>query len=162
MVAVTRENLLTSLGALTIGGLTATALSGVVMMQTILYFRLYENDQPILKLVVAVIFLLDIFHTCMVWGADWMYLVQSFGDMNITDHVFWTAGVRLVSLICAFRSNIQVSHSAYYCIDGNYDVLRTSILLVSTFQAQQGQLLYHRAFSVIGYCSCCICHRHIG
>ncbi|KAF9812705.1 hypothetical protein IEO21_06052 [Rhodonia placenta] len=99
MVAVIRSNLYTSLGALTLGGLTSTALSGVVGMQVILYFRLYENDAPILKAVVQSELhrnlllndcsFLDILHTCFVWAADWMYLVSSFGDMNITDHVFW-------------------------------------------------------------------------
>lgn len=31
----------------------------------------------------------------MVWVANWQYFVSHFGDSNITDHVFWSAGVRL-------------------------------------------------------------------
>jgi len=100
LVTVTSQNLRTSLGSLIIGGLASTALSGVVTMQTVLYARLFENDSGVLKSVVALVFFLDVLHTCMVWVADWQYFVNSFGDTNITDHVFWSAGVRCLRCIC--------------------------------------------------------------
>ncbi|KAH9921039.1 uncharacterized protein B0H18DRAFT_1121607 [Fomitopsis serialis] len=95
MATVTHSNLKTSLGSLVIGSLAATALSGIVMMQGILYFRMFGKDHLGMKLIVSSIILLDLLHTAMLWTADWMYLVAGFGDMNITNHVFWSAGVSI-------------------------------------------------------------------
>ncbi|PCH39550.1 hypothetical protein WOLCODRAFT_141307 [Wolfiporia cocos MD-104 SS10] len=104
MFEVTNANLHISLGALVIGGLASTALSGIVAMQTVLYFRLFEKDRMVLKLMVALIAFLDLVHTCLVWAADFQYFVDSFGDKNITDHVFWSAGLTIaltaITTIC--------------------------------------------------------------
>lgn len=54
--------------------------------------------------------LIDVLHTCMVWLADWQYLVGGFGDSNITDHVFWSAGVRLRHMRYLILS--QATHSS--------------------------------------------------
>lgn len=133
MVAVIRSNLYTSLGALTLGGLTSTALSGVVGMQVILYFRLYENDAPILKAVVGLIFFLDILHTCFVWAADWMYLVSSFGDMNITDHVFWSAGLTIaLTAITTFVVHLFFSYRLLRLSKGNYFVTAPIVIMATT------------------------------
>ena len=52
---------------------------------------------------VLVIVMLDLLHTAMLWTADYMYFVAGFGNMNITDHVFWcvpnSAYLRSASLI---------------------------------------------------------------
>ncbi|TFY57886.1 hypothetical protein EVJ58_g6752 [Rhodofomes roseus] len=78
MVTVTYANLKASLGSLVVGSLAATALSGVVLMQGVLYFRMFEKDHRALKAIVVSIVLLDILHTAMLWTADWMYLVAGF------------------------------------------------------------------------------------
>ena len=44
----------------------------------------------------------------MVWVADWQYFVTSFGDSNITDHVFWSAGVSLRNIY-----RLSVPHALY-------------------------------------------------
>ncbi|KAH9944729.1 hypothetical protein B0H21DRAFT_450611 [Amylocystis lapponica] len=121
-ILVTNSNLHTSLGALTLGGLFSTALSGVVMMQAVIYYRLFMKDPTIQKSMVAAVVLLDLLHSCMVWAADWMYLVESFGDDQITDRVFWTAGfsialtaVSTVIVQCYFAWRLyKLSKGNYY------------------------------------------------
>jgi hypothetical protein len=44
-----------SLGAILIGCFIAVALSGVVAFQACLYFRLYQTDKPLNKLMVAAV-----------------------------------------------------------------------------------------------------------
>ncbi|CCM00145.1 uncharacterized protein FIBRA_02172 [Fibroporia radiculosa] len=127
---VTPSNLTGSLGGLLIGGLAATALSGVVVMQTILYFRIFERDESGLKLVVGAICFLDILHTCMVWAADWMYMVDSFGNMNITNHVFWPAGVT-IALTAATTVTVHLffSYRLFRLSKGNYFITLPLVLL---------------------------------
>ncbi|KZT08508.1 uncharacterized protein LAESUDRAFT_757742 [Laetiporus sulphureus 93-53] len=130
MVQVTPSNARTSLGSLVIGGLAATALSGVVMMQTILYARIFEKDATILKTIVATIFALDIFHTCLVWAAMWQYFVSSFGDANITDHVFWTAGLTIaMTAITTFVVHMFFSYRLLRLSRGNYFITVPMVLV---------------------------------
>ncbi|PCH43519.1 hypothetical protein WOLCODRAFT_138390 [Wolfiporia cocos MD-104 SS10] len=130
MVQVTQSNMRTSLGALVIGGLAATALSGVVVMQVILYFRIFEKDASILKSLVAIVFVLDILHTCMVWAADWQYLVTSFGDTNITDHVFWYAVITIaLTAITTIFVHLFFSYRLFRLSKGNYFICIPMILL---------------------------------
>ncbi|KAI0940430.1 hypothetical protein AcW1_003628 [Taiwanofungus camphoratus] len=130
MVVVTSSNLHTSLGALMLGGFVATGLSGIVVMQIILYYQLFAKDQSVLKLVVALILFLDIIHTAMVWAADYKYLVDSFGDINITDHVFWTAGFTIaLTAITTVTVHLFFSYRLFRLSKGNYFVTVPMVLL---------------------------------
>ncbi|EPT04447.1 hypothetical protein FOMPIDRAFT_1156616 [Fomitopsis schrenkii] len=127
---VTDHNLHTSLGSLILGGLVATALSGVVCMQAVLYARLFEKDPGVLKSVVALVFLIDVLHTCMVWLADWQYLVGGFGDSNITDHVFWSAGLTIaLTAITTITVQLFFSYRLYRLSKGNWFVVSPLVLL---------------------------------
>ncbi|KAI0768815.1 hypothetical protein BD413DRAFT_614302 [Trametes elegans] len=95
MVVLSESNLKTSLGALILGGMVCTGLSGIVAMQTVLYFRLFSRDQFSTKLKVAVVFLLDLLHSIMIAAANYMYCVDNFGQRDITDHVFWAVGISI-------------------------------------------------------------------
>ncbi|CDO77625.1 hypothetical protein BN946_scf184946.g18 [Trametes cinnabarina] len=54
MVAISESNLKTSLGALVLGGMVCTGLTGVVAMQTVLYFRLFTRDQFSTKMKISI------------------------------------------------------------------------------------------------------------
>ncbi|KAI0736374.1 hypothetical protein C8Q72DRAFT_252161 [Fomitopsis betulina] len=95
MATVTYSTLKTSLGSLILGSLAATTLSGIVLMQGIIYFRTFKSDDKAVKLIVLSILILDLLHTAMLWTADYMYFVKGFGNMNITNHVFWSVGVSI-------------------------------------------------------------------
>jgi len=74
-----------SLGAILIGCFIAVALSGIVAFQACIYFRLYPQDKPIHKLMVAVVWILDIAHTVIICTSAWIYLIANFG--NVQAHV---------------------------------------------------------------------------
>ncbi|KAG2052736.1 hypothetical protein BDR06DRAFT_957441 [Suillus hirtellus] len=69
-------------GALLIGGFLASALSGIVTVQSFVYFKLYPTDLPWRKAIVAVIWALDSVHTALVCASIWIYLIQNFGDTS--------------------------------------------------------------------------------
>ncbi|KAI0373514.1 hypothetical protein BV20DRAFT_1049916 [Pilatotrama ljubarskyi] len=95
MVAIPESDLKTSLGALILGGMVCTGLTGIVAMQTVLYFRLFSRDQFSTKLKVAVVSVLDLLHSAMIAAANYMYFVSNFGDAEITDRVFWAVGISI-------------------------------------------------------------------
>ncbi|KAH9998239.1 hypothetical protein BJV77DRAFT_980787 [Russula vinacea] len=78
-------NVSASLGAVLVGCFVAIALSGVVGFQACIYFRLYPNDKPLNKIMVAVVWILDITHTCLICSSIWNYLIANFG--NVEAHV---------------------------------------------------------------------------
>ncbi|OSC99367.1 hypothetical protein PYCCODRAFT_1446822 [Trametes coccinea BRFM310] len=83
MVAISESNLKTSLGALIFGGMVCTGLTGIVAMQTVLYFRLFTRDQCSTKMKVSFVnsrdSLLDLLHSAMIAVANYMYFVSNFG-----------------------------------------------------------------------------------
>ncbi|KAL1945721.1 hypothetical protein VTO73DRAFT_1723 [Trametes versicolor] len=95
MVMIPESDLKTSLGALIIGGMVCTGLSGVVAMQTVLYFRLFTRDKFSTKFQVGGVFLLDFLHSVMIAAANYMYFVDNFGNTEITDRVFWAVGISI-------------------------------------------------------------------
>ncbi|TFK84127.1 hypothetical protein K466DRAFT_602278 [Polyporus arcularius HHB13444] len=95
MVEISESDLKTSLGALILGGMVCTGLTGVVAMQTTLYFRLFSKDQFTTKLKVASVAILDLLHTAMVATANYMYFVNNFGDGKVTDNAFWAVGISI-------------------------------------------------------------------
>ncbi|KAI9059145.1 hypothetical protein FKP32DRAFT_1580453 [Trametes sanguinea] len=118
MVAISESNLKTSLGALILGGMVCTGLTGIVAMQTVLYFRLFSRDQFSTKMKVSFtdnprISLLDLLHSAMIAVANYMYFVSNFGRGDITDHAILTVLVHLYVLrpidVCTSTYLIQMT-----------------------------------------------------
>ncbi|KAI0292078.1 hypothetical protein B0F90DRAFT_1772820 [Multifurca ochricompacta] len=74
-----------TLGAILLGCILSTALSGITTVQTFLYFRLYPKDALRIKLMVRV--LLDFTHTGLICAATWDYLILNFGNKAIADTI---------------------------------------------------------------------------
>ncbi|OJT15917.1 hypothetical protein TRAPUB_14199, partial [Trametes pubescens] len=87
MATISEHDLKTSLGALIIGGMVCTGLTGIVAMQTLLYFRLFAHDNLSTKFQVGGVCLLDVLHSAMIATANYMYFVDNFGNTEITDRV---------------------------------------------------------------------------
>ncbi|RPD78565.1 hypothetical protein L226DRAFT_457558 [Lentinus tigrinus ALCF2SS1-7] len=102
MVEISENNLKTSLGALILGGMVCTGLTGVVAMQTTLYFRLFSKDSWTTKMKVrgrlCYVNVLDLLHTIMVATANYMYFVSNFGESDVTDNAFCFFVFRLFKL----------------------------------------------------------------
>ncbi|XP_006458651.1 hypothetical protein AGABI2DRAFT_115687 [Agaricus bisporus var. bisporus H97] len=100
-------------GALFLGGFFASILSGLVALQVLVYFKLYNNDPRHLKTLVRplailllsliyfsskvlTIWVIDMFHTGLVIAGLWDYLIKNFGHADRIGIIPWTLSV------CAF------------------------------------------------------------
>ncbi|KAJ7641958.1 hypothetical protein FB45DRAFT_363836 [Roridomyces roridus] len=79
----------TTFGALLIGALFASVIYGISSLQATFYFRSYRNDVMRLKILVAVIWVLDTIHTGFLWGAVWFYLIGQYGDPLAKNSIAW-------------------------------------------------------------------------
>ncbi|KAK0470990.1 hypothetical protein IW261DRAFT_1612324 [Armillaria novae-zelandiae] len=80
-------------GAVTIGALSASLLSGAVAIQTILYYKLYPSDSIRVKTLVFAVWLLDLSHTCFVWVSLWDMIISHYGSLDI---IPWSIPVTIV------------------------------------------------------------------
>ncbi|KAF9647016.1 hypothetical protein BDM02DRAFT_3117731 [Thelephora ganbajun] len=85
-----------TLGAVLIGSGFAAVLTGVVATQAVYYFQHYQDDKPSGKLMVAVVWFLDILHTIMVFVSDWLWLIDHFGDAGASGWIPWSLGVTVI------------------------------------------------------------------
>ncbi|OBZ78971.1 DNA-directed RNA polymerases I, II, and III subunit RPABC3 [Grifola frondosa] len=85
-----------SVGAILVGSLVATFLSGIVTMQTLFYFRLYPDDTLRFKAIALVVWSLDILHTIMAIAANWDGLIMKWGDESAFDYIPWMIGATVV------------------------------------------------------------------
>ncbi|KAF5312231.1 hypothetical protein D9619_002509 [Psilocybe cf. subviscida] len=103
-------------GAMILGVLAASVLSGVFAVQCLIYFRFYPQDRKELKALVmllaqptedlnhslwAIFRTLEIAHTVLIWVAIWDYFVTNFGNPVYIDHI------------------PPLNHSFKRCVDGH-------------------------------------------
>lgn len=69
-----------SWGSLLAGTFASLILYGVSILQTFIYYVQYPKDRTPLKLLVAVVLLLDTLHQFLACAGLWSYLVQYYGD----------------------------------------------------------------------------------
>uniref|UniRef100_A0A0W0FW42 DUF6534 domain-containing protein n=1 Tax=Moniliophthora roreri TaxID=221103 RepID=A0A0W0FW42_MONRR len=100
-------------GALLLGSLIASALSGAVVIHTILYFRVYPSDPPRFKALVILIWfsyflyswvltnlycrVLDTCHTSFIWSALWAFFVNFYGQIDKIDYVPQTLALSILA-----------------------------------------------------------------
>ncbi|SJL02863.1 uncharacterized protein ARMOST_06203 [Armillaria ostoyae] len=73
-------NLSYTLGSLLLGGLFSATLTGMMSVQSLLYFKLFPKDKPRIKALVTILWLLDVAHSATVWAGLWNYLIIHFDD----------------------------------------------------------------------------------
>ncbi|KAK0491785.1 hypothetical protein EDD18DRAFT_1465785 [Armillaria luteobubalina] len=74
------DNLSYTLGSLLLGGLFSATLTGMMSVQSLLYFKLFPKDKPKIKTLVTLLWLLDVAHSATVWAGLWNYLIIHFDD----------------------------------------------------------------------------------
>ncbi|KNZ72500.1 hypothetical protein J132_02927 [Termitomyces sp. J132] len=99
---VDHTNLPATLGALLLGGLFSTILSGALSAQCTLYFNRFPEDKVWLKILAIIIWLntrldkppkfsfpfrrfMDLVETCFIWAILWYYFIAHFGDRSAID-----------------------------------------------------------------------------
>ncbi|KAJ7157315.1 hypothetical protein C8R46DRAFT_1196046 [Mycena filopes] len=86
----------TTFGAVLIGALFASVLSGFTNLQTIIYYRCYRRDPVQIKLLVFSVWLLDNIHTAFIWSGTWFYFVDHYGDREKIDRIPWSIALTVI------------------------------------------------------------------
>ncbi|THU82750.1 hypothetical protein K435DRAFT_784503 [Dendrothele bispora CBS 962.96] len=101
-------------GALLIGALFASVLSGAVGVQGIIYRKLYPADPRNLKLLVFLIWFLDTFHTVLIWGSLWHFFIDFYGSPEKIDQIPWTLALSIIlTAILTFSVHCFFAHRIY-------------------------------------------------
>ncbi|EKM49664.1 uncharacterized protein PHACADRAFT_201361 [Phanerochaete carnosa HHB-10118-sp] len=102
-------------GATLVGTFVGVFLSGIVSMQVYMYSRVYSKDHIGIKCMVALVWAMDLLHTCLICVASWMDLVEYFGEWDHLDWITWSVGasVALTALVtflvhCFFIHRIYI------------------------------------------------------
>lgn len=119
-----------TLGAILVGSGVASTLTGVVGTQTVYFFQNYPKEKPLMKLMVAVVWLLDLLHTIMIFTSDWSWLIEHFGDPGVANRIPWSLGITIV--LTALVTVITHCFFAYriHCLSkGNWFVVGPILVL---------------------------------
>ncbi|KAJ3555529.1 hypothetical protein NM688_g2528 [Phlebia brevispora] len=124
-------------GALVLGCYFGLFFSGILAMQTYLYFKLYSQDAAYLKTLVRLLHvatvlrglnesdhsaarILDFFHTVMACNANWTNIIIHFGDYDMMDHISWSIAVTVaITATVTFIVHCFFIHRIYLLSRGN-------------------------------------------
>ncbi|KAJ6620620.1 hypothetical protein B0H10DRAFT_2021112 [Mycena sp. CBHHK59/15] len=88
MVSQTLDN---TLGAILVGAVISCVIYGISSLHVYIYYHKFETDTRLLSLVVAVIWVLDTLHLCLIVTSVYHYAVQSFGEVAGLFKIHWSA-----------------------------------------------------------------------
>ncbi|KAI0789366.1 hypothetical protein C8Q75DRAFT_157264 [Abortiporus biennis] len=122
-----------TMGAILLGTLISLFLSGAVTIQAILYFRSHSGDRRIFRILVAVVWVLDLLHSAMLCNADWYYFIANFGDLNTTLQIPWQIAITIaLTALITFLIHLFFSYRIYLLSKNIYIII--PILLITTFR----------------------------
>ncbi|KAF9556384.1 hypothetical protein CPC08DRAFT_95999 [Agrocybe pediades] len=139
-------------GSLLLGGLVSSMLSGLVVVQSIVYVKMYPNDTPKEKGAVFVVWLLDGAHTAFVWTALWCYLILDYGVPEKIDVIHWPIALTIVlTAILTFLVHIFFAHRIFKLSEGNYwitaPIVTLAILRLVSASVTTGEMLHYGEYS---------------
>ncbi|KAK0462249.1 uncharacterized protein EV420DRAFT_1639454 [Desarmillaria tabescens] len=121
-------------GAVAIGALCASLFSGAVAIQTILYYKFYPADLFKFKLLVFIIWFLDICHTTFIWISIWDCFISHFGDIERTDVIPWSIAVTVVeTALLTFLVHCFFAHRIFMLSRRNW-LLTCPILIAASLR----------------------------
>ncbi|EIW87447.1 hypothetical protein CONPUDRAFT_161976 [Coniophora puteana RWD-64-598 SS2] len=119
-------------GALLLGGLIATGMTGIVTVQSFVYLKTYPDDSVMTQSTVAAVWILDWCHTGLVFASLWTFLIKYFGDPSHINIIPWP--VALTVAFTAVLTFIVHSFFALRIYKLSYQNWRiTAIILVFAF-----------------------------
>lgn len=138
-------------GALLIGALFASFLSGAVTVQTLVYYKLYPSDDVHFKFLVFAIWLLDTCHTGLIWGSQWEYLIGFFGEKTKIDFVPTTLALSITFTgVLTFLVHSFFAHRIFRLSKRNWlliaPLLGIAFLRLVSATATTGTMLHYRSF----------------
>ncbi|KAF9553118.1 hypothetical protein CPC08DRAFT_714042 [Agrocybe pediades] len=130
-------------GALLIGAIIASGLSGVVTVQTIVFYKLYPTETRKLKALVAAVWLLDILHTGLISTSLWRLGKRNY---YLTAPILVLAVGRLgtfkLGSYMLFREKFRSLFSVVLALSSAVDIIVTLSLLVLLQDSRQQSLSY--------------------
>ncbi|KAF5344459.1 hypothetical protein D9758_014128 [Tetrapyrgos nigripes] len=86
-----------SYGALLLGGLMAYSFSGIVAVQSVVYFKLYPKDIGLLKALVSTVWILDLAHSAFIGFSLFYYFVTSWAVDSTIDDIAWSVALSVIT-----------------------------------------------------------------
>ncbi|KAJ7053875.1 hypothetical protein C8F01DRAFT_1165127 [Mycena amicta] len=123
-----------TLGAQLLGALFASMFGGMVNLQSMLYYRAYKEDPLVIKILILVIWVMDNFHTSLVWGAVWFALIQNNSQPDKADLIPWFLPLTVITtaLVTVF-THCFFAHRIFRLSNRNWFMV-IPVLVLSTFR----------------------------
>ncbi|KAF8079374.1 hypothetical protein FPV67DRAFT_114924 [Lyophyllum atratum] len=103
-------------GALLLGASIAFALSGVVGLQCVIYFKMYSEDLAQVKTLVCAVWTLDLTHSAFLITSLINYFITSFGNREHVDYIPWSiAFTVVVTAIQTFLAHCFFAQKIFRC-----------------------------------------------
>ncbi|KDR86133.1 hypothetical protein GALMADRAFT_52810 [Galerina marginata CBS 339.88] len=139
------EGIPSTYGAMFLGSIFASGLSGVVTVQCIVFFKLYPQDSRTLKSLVIVVWILDLAHSSFVISAMWDYFIAGFGKVSKTDYIPNTIAL---SVIFTVPLTLFFAHRIYRL--SNRNVFLTAPIVRCTIHSIRILFIFRLADSRLG------------
>jgi len=139
-------------GALMLGALFASSLSGVFSVQCIIYFKYYPRDQKALKGFVLFVWILELVHTGLVWTAMWDYFVAMFGQADYVDCIPSSIALSVVlTATLTLLTHCLFAHRIYHLSSRNpfltLPVLILALGRLALASASGGEMIRLRSYT---------------
>jgi len=117
-------------GALLIGGLFSALLSGFVIVQVIVYFKLYPSDLTRLKVLVLAVWFLDTCHSICIWLSLWSYFIDHFGNAPQINVIHWSLALSvLFPALLTLLVHMFFAHRIFMLSKRNYFLTAPIVIL---------------------------------
>jgi len=118
-------------GALLLGAFISACLTGVATVQALLYFKMFPYDRAVPKILVFVVWSLDMAHSAMVWMGIWVYLIERERTMEAIDFIPLTISLSIViTAFLTFLVHMFFADRIHRLSEGNW-LLTTPILVLA-------------------------------
>ncbi|EAU92170.2 hypothetical protein CC1G_08793 [Coprinopsis cinerea okayama7 len=151
-MAGVQEDLAGTYGALLLGGFLSACLTGVVGVQTLLYFKIFPMDRLLPKLLVAVVCLLDMTHSAMVWAGIWEHLIVRPRTLEHSDFIPAPISLSIVTTgFLTFLVHLFFAERIHRLSGGRW-ILTVTVILIAGARlgfacATAGQMLRLKSFA---------------
>ncbi|KAF8167236.1 hypothetical protein B0H34DRAFT_6932 [Crassisporium funariophilum] len=140
-------------GALLLGALAASGLSGVFTVQCVLYFKIFPLDRTALKGLVVFVWLLDLLHTALVWSAIWGYFISNFGASRYVDHIPSSIALSVIlTATLTFVTHCLFAHRIHCMSERNVYITFPIMLLASgrlaAASVSGGEMIHLRSYTI--------------
>ncbi|KAI0095025.1 hypothetical protein BDY19DRAFT_61740 [Irpex rosettiformis] len=120
-----------TIGALLIGTVGALFLSGILATQVFMYIKFYPKDRTKFKVMVALVWILDLAHSALICVANWFYLIDNFSNQDAPKQINWSVDATVaLTAITTLIVHLFFTQRVFTLSKKNLWIAGLSILLV--------------------------------